>query len=589
MSKINRRGLRIVAAAVAAAAGTALSAGMLGAPALAGVVQAGVVRVAPTVTAAPTSAVTGGDTVSYGFRTLDDQADPTFNQLLGINNDGTIAGYFGSGAAGHPNKGYLLLPPHGHGSYKSENFPGSVQTQVTGLNNMGVTVGFWSSMNNASTVNDNSGFWALGGQFYNANFPTGASASPPVDQLLGVNDSDVAVGFWTDANGNNHGYTVNVNTGKFSAVTDPNAPGASLTAAAINSGGGIAGFYTNPANANTDGFLESGGEFIDLSVPGASSTMALGVNDDDEVAGTYTVGSGSGAAVHGFTWTLVGGFQSIDDPHGMGTTTINGLNDAGDLVGFYVDSAGNTDGMLAAPQVTVAVPLTPMPQGTVTVGRDSSGAVDAAISAFGLTPGSSHAVALVNGAGGVVASFGTLTANSAGNAQATLDSGYKFTTGTWYVVILGGTAGDPVSARPIAETAGYAGGTSTYQLLPVEAGSNGRSYGTPQGSAVVSYDPNAQTISVTVNASGLTPGAHAAHIHLGSCQSQGAVQYMLTDFTADGNGQIVNETRTVMNVTTPLPASGWYLNLHQGNSNNILSNGSPTINFRPLLCGNIVP
>jgi hypothetical protein len=38
-------------------------------------------------------------------------------------------------------------------------------------------------------VNDNSGFWALGGQFHNANFPTGASASPPVDQLLGVNGS----------------------------------------------------------------------------------------------------------------------------------------------------------------------------------------------------------------------------------------------------------------------------------------------------------------------------------------------------------------------------------------------------------------
>jgi hypothetical protein len=92
-----------------------------------------------------------------------------------------------------------------------------------------------------------------------------------------------------------------------------------------------------------------------------------------------------------------------------------------------------------------------------------------------------------------------------------------------------------------------------------------------------------------VTPSWLTPGAHAAHIHLGSCQSQGAVQYMLTDFTADGNGQIVNETRTVMNVTTPLPASGWYLNLHQGNSNNILANGSPTISFRQLLCGNIVP
>jgi hypothetical protein len=42
-------------------------------------------------------------------------------------------------------------------------------------------------------------------------------------------------------------------------------------------------------------------------------------------------------------------------------------------------------------------------------------------------------------------------------------------------------------------------------------------------------------------------------------------------------------------VTTPLPASGWYLNLHQGNGGSILANGSPTISFRPLLCGNILP
>jgi hypothetical protein len=48
--------------------------------------------------------------IGYGFRTLDDTADPTFNQLLGINDSGLIAGYFGSGAPGHPNMGYQLAP-----------------------------------------------------------------------------------------------------------------------------------------------------------------------------------------------------------------------------------------------------------------------------------------------------------------------------------------------------------------------------------------------------------------------------------------------------------------------------------------------
>jgi hypothetical protein len=579
MSKVKGRVLAAAVTAGLAAAGTALTGGIPGATAMADVVQA-----TPPVAEAP--AGPGASSVIYGFKTLDNGADPTFNQLLGINNVGTIAGYFGSGAAGHPNQGYRLLPPHGHGSYQIENFPGAVQTQVTGLNNMGVTVGFWSSMNNASLVNDNSGFFVLGGQFHTANFPVGTPASPPVDQLLGVNDSGVAVGFWADANGNSHGYLVNTNTGTFSPVTDPSAPGASLTAAAINDSGHIAGFYTSQGG-NTDGFLMAGNTFIDLTVPGASSTMAFGVNGGDEVVGAYTA-AGGGGATHGFSWTLGGGFQTIDDPHGVGTTTINGVNDAGDLVGFYTDSAGNTHGMLAAPRATVQVPLAPMPAGTATLGRDGSGAVTAAINAFGLTPGSSHIVDLVNAAGGMIASFGTLTADSAGDARATLHSGYTSTLGPWSVVILNGTAGDPVSAEPIAGTAGYTSGTSTYQFLPVEVDPHGTSYGTPQGSAVVSYDPNAQTISVTVNASGFTPGAHAAHIHLGSCRSQGAVQYMLSDFTANGNGQIVNQTRMVTNVTTPLPATGWYLNLHQGNSSNILANGSPTINFRPLLCGNIV-
>src|ERR1700722_545134 len=67
---------------------------------------------------------------------------------------------------------------------------------------------------------------------------------------------------------------------------------------------------------------------------------------------------------------------------------------------------------------TALVPLTPMRQVTVGLGRDRSGAVDATVSAFGLTPGSSHAVELVNGDGRGVASLGTLTANGGGQAWA---------------------------------------------------------------------------------------------------------------------------------------------------------------------------
>jgi len=76
--------------------------------------------------------------------------------------------------------------------------------------------------------------------------------------------------------------------------------------------------------------------------------MALGVNGRDEVVGVYTVGSGNAAVMHGFTWTPQHGFRTVDDPQGIGTTTINGVNDFGQLVGFYGN--GNTDGFLATPR-----------------------------------------------------------------------------------------------------------------------------------------------------------------------------------------------------------------------------------------------
>ena len=526
---------------------------------------------------------------AYGFRTLDDHADLTFNQLLGINDDGLIAGYFGSGAQGHPNMGYLL----GSGGYRAENFPGSVQTQVTGLNNQGVTVGFWSSMNTASMTNDNSGFVDVDGQFRSVSYPTGNNASPPVNQLLGVNDNDIAAGFYTGNKGNNHGYTYDIRDQRFSQVLDPADPAASLTAAAINDQGDVAGFYTGPGGKTDAFYRTAAGRFTTLAYPGASATNAFGINGSDEVVGAYTDGSGNSATTHGFTWTPQSGFSRVDDPQGPGATTINGVNDHGDLVGFYTDAKGNTDGFEAIP-ATPAIPsvqhlrLQAMPAGTATFVWNAAGQLTVQVNASGLTPGSSHAVELQGPDGAMLAQFSLLTANGAGQAQGTLYS--TDTTpvpdGSHLVILADGQNG-AIASEPIGQTPAIAAGQLSYQLQPVEAGPTGTSYGTPQGWATVAYDPQARTITVTLTASGLTPGAHAAHIHVGSCASQGPVQYMLMDFMANARGQVNGQVRTVTGVTMPVPAAGWYLNLHQGTSANILANGQPTVNFRPLLCAGI--
>ncbi len=262
--------------------------------------------------------------MSYHFQTLNNGADLTFNQLLGINDDDVIAGYFGSGAQGHPNKGYELWAPS---TYRNENFPGSTQTQVTGLNDEGVTVGFWSTMNTSSMTNNNFGFYADNGHYHNVNFPTGDNASPQVDQLLGVNDHGIAVGFYTNGQGSNRGYEYNIRTRQFTRVLPPGFTSStslqspSLTATAINNHGDVTGFY-NKTSSQVDAFLRlADGQFITLAVHGASMTQAFGVNDSDEVVGAYTVGTGNNAQTHGFTWTPGHGFSTVDDPHGIGATT----------------------------------------------------------------------------------------------------------------------------------------------------------------------------------------------------------------------------------------------------------------------------
>ncbi|MGH7046676.1 MAG: VPLPA-CTERM sorting domain-containing protein [Stellaceae bacterium] len=290
------------------------------------------------------SAAQPAQATSYTFQNIINNSDPTFNQEFGINTAGEIAGYFGSGAAGHPNKGYTTLPPYT--SFTNENFPGSVQTQVTGLNNVGTTVGFWSNSNLGPPNDANFGFVDQGGTFTNVNNPNTAATPPTFNQLLGVNDSNVAVGFYTDAAGVTHGHTYNIAGKTFSAnIDDPNAVG-NTTAAAINNSGELAGFYTDAGGA-FHGFIDENGTFTTLDAAGAVDTSLLGLNNLGEAVG-FDIDANM--AMHGIVCSVSNlTCQQVDDPFGIGTTTVNGLNDKGQLVGFYVNGDDNTIGFIADP------------------------------------------------------------------------------------------------------------------------------------------------------------------------------------------------------------------------------------------------
>jgi len=281
------------------------------------------------------------------FQTLNNPGDPAFNQLLGINSqvNPTIVGYFGDGGnsmTSVPNNGYTLALPS---TYTAENFPGAAQTQVVGIAPSAMTnVGFY-----VDSMGNNIGF------VYNVTTMSFTSvvnpAAPAFNQLLGVNDNNMAVGFYNDGT-NNHGYVYNISTQVFTPINLPGAWGAvSVTGAGINNAGEITGFYTDGSN-NTWGFTDNAGWFSNFEMPGTTNTAFFGINEWGQVVGSYVDGSG---LTNGLLYDSSTDYQTIDDPSASATsafgvdgTTINGINDSGDVVGFYSDGT-NVDGFEATP------------------------------------------------------------------------------------------------------------------------------------------------------------------------------------------------------------------------------------------------
>jgi hypothetical protein len=293
--------------------------------------------------AASVFAFTQAHAASIAFTTIDNPGDPTFNQLLGITNAGVISGYFGSGAAGHPNQAYLIAPPYT--KFDPANVPGSAQTQADAINGSTVA-GFWSGTNNGVGQDANYGFirYNKNGKQQYVLVNDLAAGVPATAQVLGVNASQIAAGFYVDAYGNSHGFTYSLSASAYTPVKVPGA--AQVSATGINNNNLVCGFYVD-AKQNQHAFLEamSGGSPISFRVPGAAITQFLGVNSKGEAVGFYQLTPND--ITHGITYNPENGnWTQIDNPNGPGGTVLNGINDKGEVVGFYTDAAGNVHGML---------------------------------------------------------------------------------------------------------------------------------------------------------------------------------------------------------------------------------------------------
>jgi hypothetical protein len=124
----------------------------------------------------------------------------------------------------------------------------------------------------------------------------------------------------------------------FEVLVIPGAVGGAQ-ATGINNSQQVCGFYIDKNNVN-HGFFLSFGLFKTLDFPNGIFTQALGLNNLNEVVGVYQDSTG---ASHGFVYnTITNKWQSVDDPHGIGTTVVNGTNDKHQLVGFWGTAPSNT-------------------------------------------------------------------------------------------------------------------------------------------------------------------------------------------------------------------------------------------------------
>ncbi|HEX9129846.1 MAG TPA: hypothetical protein VF850_11860 [Gemmatimonadaceae bacterium] len=78
-------------------------------------------------------------------------------------------------------------------------------------------------------------------------------------------------------------------------------------------------------------------DFTTIDVPGASTTLALDINNEGVIVGRYVVAG----KTHGFLRSKAAEFTTIDFP-GAGLTVAGSLNNRGDIVGWYILPAAPT-------------------------------------------------------------------------------------------------------------------------------------------------------------------------------------------------------------------------------------------------------
>jgi probable HAF family extracellular repeat protein len=159
-------------------------------------------------------------------------------------------------------------------------------------------------------------------------FSRGRFVSMDVEEADGINNHGDTVGWDIDSNVFFHGV---LNSEGVSAAID--VPGATFTVAyGINDRGDVVGVFNefDLDGLQNRGFVANDGGFTTIEVPEAFYTLATGINNRRQIVGVFS--EENGAIVHGYLYRR-GHFTTIDFP-GASVTVVTGINDLGQIVGW---------------------------------------------------------------------------------------------------------------------------------------------------------------------------------------------------------------------------------------------------------------
>ena len=181
--------------------------------------------------------------------------------------------------------------------------------------------------------------------------PIGKFKAPIIDPndnlhytaALGINNAGTIVGQYENSNGvvdTYHGFLLSPD-GAFSTY-DIGKPGVSTGIQAINNNGDFAGEFGSSTRV-THGFLNSGGKTVTFGVPGLI-TYPQAMNDSKTIVGIYLDKSGN---YQSFQRTADGTLTTFNFP-GAVSTHAEGINNAGTIDGYFIDTAGKNSRLFRA-------------------------------------------------------------------------------------------------------------------------------------------------------------------------------------------------------------------------------------------------